>query len=704
MVDAPTSMTARGRPSWPGGAALLLLSLVASADPPPLAPVREFGSPRFRSPDPVHSLVVSPDGKTLLTPAGPLYLYRTADRILAWDLDAGTARPLPTTGRLPSAVRASPDGGRLVGTVGPNTLVWDAKTGAVAQRLSDTNAVHAWFRADGGAVVVLDTSGKLVECGPDARRPVGTADRQWFTPVLAPDQSRFVVRAAGDGVRLVVHDNRTLRPVATLDPDPVGMHGPAAAFFPDARRLATATPAGGVRVWDLAAAKPTADLKPRKALGPEQSVEGLRLLVSADSRTVFAAGPTGPVRRFDVAAGTESDPLPGPAAGARDLTLAAGGRWLVALDGLGTLRRYDAATGVELPPPDGYFGTTRAAVSPDGKTVLIADGTGRLDLRDVASGRLVRTIRPPAADRPSAPVSPYLVPELVPPKPFGFLGRGERVFALEGPELAVWAVADGKPAGRVRVGVGDPPGPRFFVPTPDGRAAAVSRGDAQIALVALDSGKELWVSPKQADKGASSVHAPTFLPDGKALLAGVTSRNPPPDQKELDDTPRLSRGHAALVRLDAATGAVLGRATILPAEHQDPVQFVESLRVSADGRAVTARFGTDAFRRFDPAAGRFSPPVRKLLTGEALTADGRFLVGLGWTRPETRERPVDGRGLLLRLDPATGVGLPDLRLADAGAAEAHLLPGDRQVLVTGAGGRVALYDLPPWPADGGAKP
>ena len=72
----------------------------------------------------------------------------------------------------------------------------------------------------------------------------------------------------------------------------------------------------------------------------------------------------------------------------------------------GMLRRWDAATGKALSSTDAYAGRIEVALVPDGKELAIADATGRVDVWDVRTGRVTRTLRLPVDSRRTLSFSP----------------------------------------------------------------------------------------------------------------------------------------------------------------------------------------------------------------------------------------------------------------------------------------------------------
>ena len=68
------------------------------------------------------------------------------------------------------------------------------------------------------------------------------------------------------------------------------------------------------------------------------------------------------------------------------------GKTLLTPAAYGWVRVWDAATGKERPVP-GRYRDAAFALAPDGKIAAVGDKTGRVDLLDATTGKLVRTLR-----------------------------------------------------------------------------------------------------------------------------------------------------------------------------------------------------------------------------------------------------------------------------------------------------------------------
>ena len=663
------------------------------ADPPPARAAAVFGSDRYRTPDPPRAAAPAADGSRLYTPVAR---SSGGEWIDVWNLADGTRRRVAGTpnrradadDRRDATARLSADGTRLVGVTGGTVRAWDAATGkpVTTPGPAGPGAVVAFAPGDAAVVVAADgavqvrpLTGPAVTVGPAHPGAVAVVSPDGTTVVAAEPAgrdapTRLVEYATRPPGRRVVLETGAAGFVENFSPPVV-----RAAVLPDGR-VVTAVDGRGLRVWDGGTGRPAAESAPPDPdAGPDGGgVHGRRfgpLLASADGRTVYAGTRSGVVRRFVVATLAEAGPLAGHAGLVTTLNLTAAGDRLVTTAEDGVVRRWDTATGAELPPPAGYAGGVRSRVSPDGRLVLLSDATGRVDLCVAWSGGRVRAVKPPGPAEPDTS-----------PLGFGFLGGDRRVYtaARDGTETVHEAAT-----GRVAAEFVPPAGPDRlfdFSPTPDGTAlvhlAGAKSGGPTNRLVRHDfaTGRRVWASPELTPAGA--VSAPAFSPDGRAVYGGVSHALParPADA----GGPRYG---LALVSLDAATGAVVRRADLADPGWLAGLSDAPAPPVSADGSTAVLRYFTLA--AVDTRTGAAGPTLDARSIAAA-TADGRFLLS-------------GGRGGVVRWAAARGrVGLA-VPTDGGGTYDLHLLPGDRQVLVSGPGGRAAVYDPPPWPAAGAGK-
>ena len=184
-----------------------------------------------------------------------------------------------------------------------------------------------------------------------------------------------------------------------------------------------------------------------------------------------------------------------------DGALAASGSGLAGDDH--AVRVWNVATSTQRDLLGGHdAGVMAVQFSPDGRQLLTGDAAGRVMLRNVESGELVREFASP----------PGALDELV------FIPDGSRAVAATGPAgtVQVWEVATGKVAGSFVQGQ-----PVYGVAvTPAGDAAAVTLKDGTVRLIDLVDGRTRRTFAPPALAGRPAAYSVAISPDGNTLAAG----------------------------------------------------------------------------------------------------------------------------------------------------------------------------------------
>ena len=272
-------------------------------------------------------------------------------KVKLWTLPAGTATDVATAAGAVLAVAADPGTGRFAAGGSDKAVTVFDPAGKPAGTWAGPSIVTALALAGGrlavgsadGAVTVLDVTRPTPKV-----ESVTVAHTGGVTAVAFGRAGTTLLTAGGDGAARTfgVTPAGTLTPAARLDPPgrPGGGAPPvlsAAAFSPDAAKVAVGGADGVVRVFD---ATLTAELLAPG--GRAGWVTGVAF--TADGRSVVAAGVDKAVRRFDI-------PRP--------------------------------------PVVSGHAGAVRAvAVSPDGKRVATASADRTARVWDRATGRTVATL------------------------------------------------------------------------------------------------------------------------------------------------------------------------------------------------------------------------------------------------------------------------------------------------------------------------
>ena len=258
------------------------------------------------------------------------------------------------------------------------------------------------------------------------------------------------------------------------------------------------------------------------------------------------------------------------------------GRLLVTVDRDGTIRQWSAETGIKLQSfVFRYEGVSAAAIARNAGTVAIATDKNLLQLRDPATGRLLRTLTGSTTVVSSIAFSPD--------------GRMLAAGGLDG-TLTLWRTADG---GLVRTFAKHQTWMNSLAFSADGRALASTSRDGGAWIEEVASGR---LSTRLKDN-ASRILTTAFASDGRSLATGDEEGN--------------------LVIWDTTQGTALRR---LPA-HPGSIQ---TLAYSPDGKKLVTA-GADTILRFwDTASGEelstlaghkdqvrciaFSPDGRKFAT------------------------------------------------------------------------------------------
>jgi RNA polymerase sigma factor (sigma-70 family) len=508
--------------------------------PLPAGAVRRLGSRRFRMEGRNDFMLPTPDGKYVLVQPQPALSAYAAQGLMLLDADTGLrvrsfedSRRVPKRGSV-EAIRPaafSPDGKKLYALGWHKSekdgngmaqwanfdnpcrrvlLVWDVATG---KRVAEwdlppgnggrSSLLGVSVSPDGkrlyvyGAVRMNAVPGRVVRGLPGLHvldAATGQRLQTWDgagSPVGLASGGTELITFRRD-VPVTAHDVATGKPVRTF---PLAGFVSSVVLSPDGRTVAavsTVRPkdkpvACEVRLWDAATGREQLRLSP-----PVEQVgtEGARLAFSPDGKALYLGGRSGRILRWDVASGRE---LPGWAAHSgmvADLFFRPGKTELVSAGEYdGALRRWDAATGKPLSATRAYVGEVAFARTPDGKGALAVDSDGRLDVWDLTSGRVRKTLQTPGRKNHELVFTPD--------------GKHLLVAAQAGPN-SVWDLAAGK-----QVGTFEPPpkknpkaeehwwGTLGF--SPDGRRLLATKFGRGTWMWAWPEKKVLWHEEKEQE-------------------------------------------------------------------------------------------------------------------------------------------------------------------------------------------------------------
>jgi WD40 repeat protein len=411
----------------------------------PAGALSRFGTVRLRHGKPVGAVAVSPDGKVLAS------LDDRGD-LLTWDF--ATGRPLHRffVPAGPFGVRQqrlafSPSGDLLAAAWEKYIDLYEPGSGKQQRCLSHPAEVHALhFSADGRTLASGCADGSIHIWDPATGKEVrafGGSGKRVSCVALSPDGKTLV--ANGADFTLECWDVATGKRLRTIELD--GLKGKSAspgdgvvcaAFAPDGKALAVGTimdnwvggrlylldPASGkqlrrfdsretavytvafssngsllaatrlhagtVQVWDIASG--------RQLLGAPRNYSNA-VCFTPDSRTLVTGGSGGTVCLWDIGSGKERERPGEHHREIRGIAFAPNGRSVATNSADDTIRLWEAATGRPLallpqPRDDGPPLARQVWFLPDARTFVCQRDLYVLSVRDVASGREVRTFPP----------------------------------------------------------------------------------------------------------------------------------------------------------------------------------------------------------------------------------------------------------------------------------------------------------------------
>jgi RNA polymerase sigma factor (sigma-70 family) len=528
----------------------------AAGEPLPRGAVRRFGSDRFRHPGHVRASALSPDGTRIATVSPELLQIA----------DTATGEPLR---RIPLGATAtfavpglafSPDGRYIVCCLHDRlTAVWLVSTGAEVLRIANRRFAYSLcqFTPDGKLVLADNDRTRLLEV-PSGKEvgswPVGRMAR------LTADAKTFA-RVEQERVAVVVGEAETGKVTLRLDVSSAcnGVEE-GLAFSPDGRKLAVVHDCKEIQVWDVPGKSKRMSFPLHKEW-IERADPYYTVAFTGDGAEVLFGTKPGAVYHWRVATGDELPWLNVPwGFYVRGLHLLPDGRTLLATEGGGRVVRWDLKKGQHMGDAPGARPPLRIGLTADGTGLVVGDWSGRIDLWEVASGRLLRTLEP-GHDMGSALAALAVSPD------------GQRLATGEGGgTVRLLRLADGKeerafPSRRKDGGVSID----WLRFTPDGRSLCAGDYGSAVRVWDVTTGLEVWSGESAATAAVS--------PDGKLLAA--------------------ARYNEVTIR-DAATGMVLRRQLVGPAGRGGYFNAMHALAFSPDDLGLACALEKGQIVLFNP--------------------------------------------------------------------------------------------------------
>jgi len=434
----------------------------------------------------VHSVVFSPDGKTLATGSAD-------NTVKLWNVNTGQPlRILKGHNSNVLSVVFSPDGKTLATGSADNTVkLWKVSTGQPLHILKGHSgaALSAGFSPDGKTLASgsADNTVKLwnVSTGEPLRTLKGHGNIV-NSVVFSPDGKTLASGSADNTVKL--WNVSTGEPLRTLK----GSYVYSVVFSPDGKTLASGSDDTTVKLWNVSTGQPLHTLK-----GHSSYIYSV--VFSPDGKTLASGSDDTTVKLWNVSTGQPLRTLKGHTSTVYSVVFSPDGKTLATGSADTTVKLWNISMSQPLRIFKGHNGTVLSAVfSPNGRTLASSSGDTTVKLWNVSTGQPLRTLEGHSSDVWSTVFSP----------------DGKTVASGSADTtVKLWNASTGQPLRTLKGHSGIVWSTVF---SPDGRTLVSGSDDTTVKLWNASTGQLL-----RTLKGHSgAVYSVAFSPDGKTLASG----------------------------------------------------------------------------------------------------------------------------------------------------------------------------------------